>query len=104
MNEAELTTLVIEMAQTFHWQVHHQRPGRMADGRWRSSIQGHKGFFDLVLARNWRMHIIELKSEAGRLRPEQKLWLADMGPEPITTTGVWRPSDLDAIEEVLRGD
>ena len=103
MNEAEFTTLVIEMAKAFDWLVHHQRPGRMVDGRWRSSIQGHPGFLDLVLAKDGRAYIAELKSQQGRIRPDQKRWLAALGPQPITRTALWRPKDLDEIEEVLRG-
>ncbi|MEE9401289.1 MAG: VRR-NUC domain-containing protein [Dehalococcoidia bacterium] len=101
MNEAELTTLVIDMAKTFGWLVHHQRPGRMADGRWRSSIQGHKGFPDLVLVHPETGVLIfaELKSEKGRLRPEQKLWMHSLAYG--YSYYIWRPSDWDEIEEVL---
>lgn len=113
MSEKDFTNTVIAMAKTFHWLVHHQRPGRMADGRWRSSIQGHKGFPDLVLAKDGIVIFAELKSETGRLRPEQKLWLKHLDAEnwckPTThnlgwapEVCVWRPSDLDRIEDILR--
>jgi len=106
MSEAEFTTLVIQMAKTFGWLVHHQRPGRMADGRWRSSIQGHKGFPDLVLAhpQKYKLYFVELKSETGKLSTEQEYWRDAICVSLPYHWAIWRPSDIDTIEEVLRRD
>jgi len=104
MNEAEFTDLVIEMAQVLGWLVHHQRPGRMADGRWRSSIQGHAGFPDLVLVhpKKHKLLFVELKSEKAKLRIEQREWRDALLMSLPYSWRLWRPSDLDEIEEVLR--
>ena len=74
MNEAQFTTIVIEMAKALGWLVYHQRPARTAKG-WRTALQGHAGFPDLVLAKDGRVIFAELKSAKGRLSDAQKGWL-----------------------------
>jgi hypothetical protein len=44
----------------------------------------------------------ELKSERGKLKPEQEAWLEALRQVPGVEVHVWRPSDMDAIAEVLR--
>ena len=47
-----------------------------------------------------RLIFAELKSDAGRLRPDQADWLADLAPTGAEVY-VWRPADFDRIVEVL---
>ena len=42
----------------------------------------------------------ELKSQRGRVRPEQKEWLATLS-EAGSDAGIWRPSDWPEIERLL---
>ena len=97
--EAAFQQQVIDLAQLSGWLVHAERPARMADGRWRTPIQGMAGFPDLVLVRE-RVLFVELKSERGKLSPEQEQWLA-----VLRTAGadarLWRPSDWPEIEATL---
>ncbi len=101
MTEAVLQTRVIDLARTFGWLVNHARPARKLDGSWSTPIQGDKGFPDLVLVRPPFTMFVELKSEKGKLTPEQTVWL-----EALEKCGhdarVWRPSDMREIEETLR--
>lgn len=98
MTEAEFQDRVIATARLYGWMVHHTRPARMADGRWRTPVQGDKGFPDLVLAHERHGTVFaELKSDTGRLTPEQKAWLAVLGGV------VWRPRDWPHVLAVLQG-
>ncbi|MCI0542945.1 MAG: hypothetical protein L0Z49_00695 [Actinobacteria bacterium] len=53
------------------WRVCHFRPATTRDG-WRTAVQGHPGFPDLVLARRGRVVFAELKAA---LSAEQLEWL-----------------------------
>lgn len=98
MTEAEFQDRVIATARLYGWMVHHARPARMADGRWRTPVQGDRGFPDLVLAHTRHGRVFaELKSDTGRLTPEQKAWLAVLGGV------VWRPRDWPHVLDVLQG-
>lgn len=97
--EAGFTTAVIAYARLMGWKAHHQRPARTRDG-WRTAVSGDgKGFLDLVLCRE-RVVFAELKTDRGRLTPEQKMWVGW-----LTAAGqevhVWRPENWPEIERVL---
>lgn len=96
VTEADWTRQVIEAAQRFGWKVAHFRPARTADGNWATAVQGDgAGFPDLILVRETTI-AAELKSEYGRLSPEQEEWLAYFHNAGVETY-IWRPS---ACEEV----
>ena len=121
MTEAELMAAVIDLARLLGWRVHHCRPARTGQG-WRTPITGHAGFPDLVLARRGVVIFAELKSERGKVSPDQREWLQALsgdtrvaatrrGPERVRAVGVvdprvfvWRPADWTngTIEETLR--
>lgn len=80
MSEGEFLGAVIQYARERGWRVAHFRPARTASG-WRTAVQADgKGFPDLVLARpprdgeRGRVVFVELKSETGRMSPEQQTW------------------------------
>ena len=103
MTEAELQSAVIELAHLYGWTVAHFRPAQNARGDWRTPVAADgKGFPDLVLVCDYRLAFVELKSEKGRLRPEQKMWLEALGGR--VDAMVWRPADwLDGtIETYLK--
>lgn len=95
MTEAELQACVIDAAKRGGWLYMH-----ITDSRKSAAV----GFPDLVLVHpvTGRLLLIELKSQTGKLRPEQEKWLAALyrgGHE----AGVWRP-DLwrdGSIQRVL---
>lgn len=100
MSEADLQDAVIASAKIYGWRVAHFRPARTASG-WRTAVEGHAGFPDLVLANGKRVIVAELKSMKGKPSDDQKQWLAAL--EPLSPV-VWTPREwLDgSIEEELR--
>lgn len=100
-SEADFTAQVLELARIRGWRRAHFRPARTAKG-WRTAVQGDGvGFPDLVLIRGSRLVVAELKTNRGRVRPEQSEWLAAFVTAGAETY-LWRPSDWPEIEEVLR--
>lgn len=65
------------------------------------NIRNASGWPDLVLARPPRLIIVELKSQAGRVKPEQDRWLKLLRACPGIETYLWRPDDWDDIEGIL---
>lgn len=92
MTESEFQQRVIDLAKLQGWYVHHVRPARTANG-WRTAVQGHSGFPDLVLAKPGHLIIAELKSARGRLGPGQRQWLEALAPH----ARIWRPDDWDVV-------
>lgn len=117
MTEENLQNAVIELARWCGWRVHHVRAARSAQG-WRTPLQGDVGFFDLVLSKAGTVIFAELKSEQGRLRPDQVKWGEALSGEEqwsgravrevvgggSVAVVVWRPRDWVSgeIEAVLR--
>lgn len=119
MRESDFQRTVIEMAQRLSWRVAHFRPAQTEKG-WRTPVAADgKGFVDLVLVRD-RVLFVELKTDKGKLSLDQEQWRRAINGaldswlrsqdaiEPSAPTSpfvhlVWRPADLDRIEEVLRG-
>lgn len=105
IKESEFKNQLISIAQMYGWRVHHDLPSMTKEGRYRTAIQGHAGFPDIVFVSGQpRGGIIfaELKTQIGRLDPAQKDWL-----DEIRLAGgewyVWRPSDLTAATDRLAG-
>lgn len=113
MNEDELKALILGtsrkpgLATLGGWMTAHFRPARRADGSWATPVEGDgKGWFDLVLAHEQRRQVlfVELKSERGRLSPEQEEWMRTMTAAIESPgTAIWRPRDVPHITELLTG-
>lgn len=108
MTEGEFQRQVIQLAVLFGWRVHHVRPARVrvrGKETYRTPVQGHKGFPDLVLARRGRVIFAELKAGRGQLSEDQVLWRDAMdGGQAAEYAGwkLWRPEDWADIERILR--
>ena len=104
-SEDDLLDKIVFYARLRHWLIHHDRPARTKDG-WRTAIQGDRGFPDLILGRDRRLIVAELKDEDGKPTPGQEVWLAmfrDVSDAaPHVKVYVWCPSDWPEIEEILR--
>jgi hypothetical protein len=97
--EASFVDHVIDIARRFGWLVHHDRPARTHAGGWRTPIQGHRGFPDLVLvpsALGPRVLYRECKTNAGRCDTWQSDWLTALIEAGQDAT-VWRPRDYPTI-------
>ena len=66
------------------------------------SLRSPKGLPDLQLVRPPRLIYAELKSETGKLSPEQEAWLEDLRGVPGVEVFVWRPHDIERVAEILR--
>lgn len=98
VTEAQWQDTVIDLALTLGWRVAHFRPARTVDG-WRTPVAADgKGFPDLVLAREGDTPLfIELKTDTGRITPEQRNWLDTLGPH----AHVIRPRDFPELRTLL---
>jgi hypothetical protein len=99
-SEAAFQTQVTQLAQYYSWRVYHTHDSRRSPA----------GFPDLVLVRPPELIFAELKTEKGRVRPEQADWLADLEAvaRTLAVEGVraldvclWRPSDFDVLHARL---
>lgn len=93
--ETDLLNQVLDLAARTGWLAHHDRPARRSDGSYYTAIQGDAGFPDIVLAKNGRVLIRELKDNYSKPTPEQIEWLAMSGGK------IWRPRDWDEIVKEL---
>ena len=104
ISEAAFQSAVIDYALWRKWRVVHYRPALRAPQwhgqtrRYSTPLQGHPGAPDLILARDGRVILAELKRHNGRVSPDQRLWLSALGEH----ARLWRPQDWAEIIEELR--
>ncbi|MBA3890146.1 MAG: VRR-NUC domain-containing protein [Gemmatimonadaceae bacterium] len=99
--EVDFQRQVLDLAQLKGWKSAHFRALMDRRGRWSTPVQGDgAGFPDLLLIKGERLIAAELKSDTGTVAPAQHEWLQafrNAGAEVF----VWRPADLDQIQEAL---
>ena len=91
MTEETFQSSVIQVAKDTGWMLFHDYDSRRSTA----------GFPDLVMTRNGRTIFAELKSQKGRIRTEQKQWMAELEKTLGVEVYLWRPSDMDDVVEVL---
>jgi hypothetical protein len=89
VREAEWQRQVVDLARMYGWLVYHTFDSRRSE----------PGFPDLTLV-NRTFVIAELKTDRGRLSPDQQKWLERLGAAGVEVH-VWRPRDLDDVVERL---
>lgn len=94
MSEANLQDAVMGLADVLGLRVHHETDSR----------RSRAGFPDLCIVGR-RVLFVELKSQDGRLRPEQRAWLDALAAAEGVTAVVWRLLALldGTIQTTLRG-
>lgn len=98
MTESAWSAWVIDLARWSSWKVVHFLPAWTADGsRVRTALHGDKGSPDLLLARDGIVLLRELKTDTGRVAPEQLEWLHAIGDQGA----IWRPRDRDLVTATL---
>ena len=103
IGEAQLQAAIVELAKHLGWMVFHPMPVQNQAGRWRTALQGDKGFPDLVMAhKDYGVIFVELKSSIGRLSEFQDKWIATLKAGGATVY-VWRPLDIKEARIVLQG-
>jgi len=96
--EDDFGSWLMDCAHLNGWLASHTRPAMVVKNgeiTYRTPIQGDKGAQDWILARGGVVLPIELKSENGKLTPEEKAW------QKAANGFVFRPSDREKIEELL---
>ncbi|MBA2691487.1 MAG: VRR-NUC domain-containing protein [Rubrobacter sp.] len=91
ISERDFERQVLDLAKLTGWKAYHTFDSR------RSA----KGFPDLVLARPPVVVFAELKNEVGKLRTEQREWLAALGCCERIESRLWRPGDFEDIQAML---
>ena len=102
--EKDFQAAIIELATLLGWRVFHVYDSRRSEA----------GYPDLTLVRDGhgergettpsRLIFAELKTDRGRVRPEQREWLAALAGVPGVLACVWRPRDFAAIQAALMGE
>jgi hypothetical protein len=99
VSERSFQAAVERLARLGGWCTFHDRTPK----------RNNKGFPDLVMVHPTRglLVVAELKTAKGRVRPEQKTWLAALQLAlkgvPTATVALWRPSDYPHISALLLG-
>ena len=105
ISEKELQAYVKDMAMLYNWSSYHQVTSVFCPTCKKptySKVSGDSGLPDLVLAHeNGRLIFAELKSQKGALRPGQPEWLKLLHRGRGREVYLWRPSDMDAISQIL---
>jgi hypothetical protein len=106
VSEAQWTVAVGDMLDAFGWSWIHHRPARRANGKWSTPVQGNsgRGWPDLFCVRDGRALALELKTEKGRVSPEQTAWLEKLRTAGIEAHIVRLPADWDFLDGLLRPD
>lgn len=116
MSEADFQHWLIQAARALGWMVHHSRTTKTQrrDGStvYHTPLSGDAGFFDLVLMhQDHGIIFAELKSQRGSMSVDQKAWFNTVhsaqlsrNPTRLVMVRLWRPSDRDRIERILRGE
>ena len=104
VKESYFQSQVIMLAKLHGWLVMHTRAVEIRPGVWKTPLQGHAGFPDLVLAHETKgVLFAELKADKNnRLSDMQKVWLQTL-KEAGMEVYVWRPKDIDTISRILAG-
>jgi hypothetical protein len=92
VTEAQFLRQVKELGTLFRWRLYHPQLSKWSE----------RGWPDVALVRPPRFVLAELKSEFGKVTPQQAEWLADLAKCPGVEVYLWRPSDFERIVELLR--
>ncbi|HWH76889.1 MAG TPA: hypothetical protein VNT76_05935 [Candidatus Binatus sp.] len=91
-DEGEFQAAVVKLATEFGWDVYHQYDSRRSK----------RGWLDLALIRPPRVIFMELKSEDGKLTPEQKKLLNLLEKCDGVRAFVFWPRDFEIIRSLLQ--
>jgi len=102
ITEEEFSKNVIRVAQLCHWKVAHFRSVKIQrqDGSvyYATPVQADgAGFPDLLMMRDSRLVIAELKSETGKTSADQDAWIKGLRICDEPTVKLWKPSNWDDI-------
>lgn len=99
--EAQWQRVLIGYAKARGWLAHHTPAAQVRPGKHVTPTQGHIGFPDVVLVREPRVVLVELKSSGGPT-PEQQIWLNRLARCDGVESYLWWPRDWPAARATLR--
>jgi len=91
MNEKQFAAQIRDLAIILNWRYYHT---------W-NSLHSASGYPDVTLVRGSRLILAELKTDKGKVTPQQQGWL-DALKETKAEVYLWRPADFDNILEILK--
>lgn len=98
LTEAQWQTQVVGIARQYGWECFHAPDNKPGAGGRRQTIT--PGWLDLAILGHSRALFVELKSEKGRVRPEQVVVMQKLRAAGCEVS-LWRPSDLPTVLAVL---
>ena len=106
VTEAQLQDTVTGLMDIYKWTWVHHRPARRKNGDYVNAVSGSgaKGWPDLFAVRGSDAIAWELKTQRGKVSPEQTQWIGQLDLVPGVNARVIRPSDLDWCEMHLKYD
>lgn len=107
VTEKELQESVRELADLYGWETYHQVTAVFCPHCRKPTFSKRvgPGFPDLVMVHpNGRLIFAELKRQKGTVDQEQADWLRLLNTGKGREVYLWRPSDLDAIVQILQPD
>ncbi len=106
LNESDFMQQVIDLGHLYGWTIAHFRPAWSRDGkRCMTTVQADgKGFPDLCMVKQFRLIFAELKSEGGRLSPEQEAWISVLNCSMRCEVYIWKPENWLEIVNILTRD
>lgn len=101
LTEAQFQQQIIELARLYGWRIAHFRPAWSRDGqRCMTAVAADgAGWPDLTLVKGTRLIFAEIKSDKGRISPDQKGWLDAL--KKVAEVYCWYPKDWEQIQEIL---
>jgi hypothetical protein len=100
--EAACQSTIVEAARLGGWMIHAERQAQSRKG-WRTPIQGHAGFPDLVLVHPDARLVwfVEIKRKPNKLAPDQLVWRTALEEAGADYRLVWVPEELDEFCQTL---
>lgn len=94
VSEAAFQQQLVDSARWMGWLAFHTYDSRKCE----------PGFPDLVLVHPIQRRVLfaEIKSETGRVRPDQLVWLGALMSCESVEVYTWRPRDIDRIHAILQ--
>jgi len=90
ITEKQFQRQVIDLARIYKWEVYHT---------W-NSLHSNRGWPDLVLAKPPMILFVELKTDKGKLTPDQAKWIHLLG-DCNCLAYCWKPSNWNLIVQTL---
>lgn len=93
MPEDRFQEMLRRWAEDAGWLYYHVRNSEGSNPGWPDTV--------LLDPRTFRLLIVELKAERGRVSDDQRAWLDCLAGATAPEVGLWRPRDLETIRAIL---